>query len=147
MARDALAPVAFVTETPLLLDEEDGLAVDTTDSADGVTIPALGNTRRLLLAFRNDDAGEERTATIKAPTNNPSAPRSAHGDLVVTVPEDGGIVFVTIESARFAQLSGAIEIDFEYTAAVAEGEGGDPPAVLESGYDGFVWAYRLPQGF
>ena len=121
MARDA------VTITALSLDAGvDAVAGTTITPANGATIAAAGNTHKLVLYVTNtESAGYD--VTIKAPTDNPNAVRSGLGDLVYEIGAGEEAYFV-IESARFAQTSGAIFVDFE------------------TGMTGAIAAYRLPAG-
>jgi hypothetical protein len=120
-------PRNAVTITPLTLDGNVARpAGATVVVADGAVIAAAGNTGKLLIEFNQTDA-TARVATIKAPTGNPFSPRSPRGDLAVTcaqnVPQ-----YIVLESARFAQTNGDINIDFAASFA------------------GTVRAYRLPRG-
>lgn len=119
MARDAVAI------TDLTIDAGTDLVAGTAIApADGATIAAAGNTRKLLIWVSNTESAAY-DVTLTAPTANPNAPRSALGNVVYEVGA-GEEAFFVIESARFAQSDGAIYVDFE------------------TGMTGFVAAYRLP---
>lgn len=121
MARTAL-PV-----TALALDAGTAAPAATTIvQAEGATIAAAGNTGKLYIEVTQTDA-TARNLTIKAPTNNPHAPRAGRGDLVVACAQNVTRI-VVIESARFAQADGAIHLDFAASFA------------------GTMRAYRLPRG-
>lgn len=121
MARDA------VDITSLSLDAGvDAVAGTTIVTADGATIAAGGNTSKLILYVTNTESAAY-DVTIKAPTDNPAAVRSGLGDLVYEIGATEE-AFIVIESARFAQTTGAINVDFE------------------TGMTGAISAYRLPAG-
>lgn len=119
MARDAVAITALAIDAGTARPAGTTVVV-----ANGATIAAAGNARKLLVELTNTDA-TSRVATFVAPTDNPHAVRSSLGNLAVTcaqnVPQ-----YVVIESARFAQTDGAIHINFAASFA------------------GTVRAYRLP---
>ena len=101
-------------------------AATTIVQANGMEIAAGGNTGKLYIEVTQTDA-TARTLTIKAPTNNPHAPRAGRGDLVIACAQNVARV-VGIESARFAQTDGKIHLDFAASFA------------------GTARAYRLPRG-
>lgn len=94
--------------------------------ANGANIAAVGDTSRLLIRVTNTN-GTQRTVTFKA-GDNPPALRSGLGDLAVVVPATTGERLVVLESARFVQSDGSIDVDFEASMA------------------GVVSAVRLPKG-
>jgi hypothetical protein len=121
MARDAL------TVTPLA--GEAGTASPTALTLvqdNGVEIDAKGDTARLLIWVNQTDA-TARVLTVKAPTDNPHAPRAALGDLAISCAQNVPR-WILIESARFAQTTGKIHIDLAATFA------------------GTMLAFRLPRG-
>lgn len=80
----------------------------------------------LVLRFTNTN-GSNRTATIVA-GDSPPALSAGQGNLVITVPATSGDMTVAgLESARFMQANGTIEID------------------LEASYAGAVRAFRVPR--
>lgn len=118
MARDS------VTITALTLNGGVARPTGTTISvANGAVVDPGGDTDSFLLEVRNTNAAE-KDVTIKAGVG----PTAGLGDLVVPVAADTGVQVICIESARFAQADGTVNIDFE--AAMT----------------GTVAAYRLPAG-
>ena len=101
-------------------------AATTIVQADGAVIAAGGDTGKLYIEVTQTDA-TARNLTVKAPTDNPHAPRAPRGDLVVSCAQNVARVLV-IESARFAQTDGSIHLDFAASFA------------------GSMRAYRLPRG-
>ena len=83
-------------------------AVDPTN--DHVVTPA-GPTDRLLFHLKNT-AGAGKTFTFKAGVN-PPAFRKDLGDLIVSLAATTGEQFVVIESARFMQADGTLNLDVE----------------------------------
>ncbi len=120
MARDAVAVTALPANTAT--GEAAGTAIV---PANGAAIAAGSDTQKLLIHIQNTYAGSA-TATIKAGAN-PPAVRAGLGDLSVGFTA-AGEKFVVIESARFAQASGDVYIDFT------------------AGMTGTVAAYRLAKG-
>ncbi len=117
MARDA------ITITSLTLNGGVAEATGTTISvANGAEIDA-GHTSKLVVEVRNT-FGAELDVTIPAGVG----PTKDLGDLVVPVAATTGVQMITLESARFAQSDGKINLDFEATMT------------------GTVAAYRLPDG-
>ena len=101
-------------------------AATTIVQADGAVIAAGGDTGKLYIEVTQTDA-TARNLTVKAPTDNPHAPRAPRGDLVVACAQNVARILV-IESARFAQTDGSIHLDFAASFA------------------GSMRAYRLPRG-
>ena len=101
------------------------------DAAEGMVIAAGGDTGKLLIRLTNTTEAVAKVMTIKAPVDNPHAPRSPLGDLATSF-ATGHVTPVVkdfvIESARFAQTNGSIHID------------------LADDTTGFVNAWRLPAG-
>ena len=94
---------------------------------DGANIPAGGDTRKLLLVLTNTTAAE-KVMTIKKGAGI-QAVRAGVGDLAITFAAGDStavVKYVVIESARFAQTDGSINIDFAADTT------------------GFMNAYRLP---
>jgi ribosome-binding ATPase YchF (GTP1/OBG family) len=118
MARGSVTITAVPIETATVRPA--GLTVV---QADGATIPAAGDTRKLLIEFNQTDA-TARVATIVKGAGA-QAVRSGIGNLV-TVGTQNVPEYVILESARFAQADGSIHIDFAASWA------------------GTVRAYRLP---
>jgi hypothetical protein len=119
MARDAVAV------TSLSIDAGTARPTGTTVSvANGATIAASGRTRKLLVELTNTNATNRVATFLKGTTIE--AVRAGVGDLAITcaqnIPQ-----YVVIESARFAQTSGAIWIDFA------------------TDFAGTVRAYRIPK--
>jgi L-asparagine transporter-like permease len=125
MARDAVAITALGIDAAT--NAMAGVAIT---AANGVTLAAAGNTGRLLLEIINTTAAE-KVITVVAPTDNPHAVRASLGNLAITFAAGNStpvVKYVVLESARFAQTSGAIHVDFAADTT------------------GFVRAYRLPRG-
>lgn len=81
------------------------------DPTNGHAIAAGSDMRRILLHVKNT-AAAAKNVTIKAGAN-PPAVRAGVGDLVISVPATTGERFVVLESARFAQANGDINVDLE----------------------------------
>lgn len=78
----------------------------------------------LLIVFKNTN-GTDRVATIVA-GDSPPALSAGQGNLDITVPATSGVRFITgLESARYLQADGTVEID------------------LAASFAGTVHAYRL----
>lgn len=97
------------------------------------TIPSPSNEDRIFLYITNT-AGADKTATVKAGVGGGAtagpAFRSGLGDLTVTIhTASGGGLVGPLESARFAQLDGSVNVD------------------LQSGLTGKITAFRLPKNF
>ena len=118
MARGSVTVTSIPLETAT--DRPAGLTVV---QANGATIPASGDTRKLLIEFNQTDA-TARVATILKGAGS-QAVRAGLGNLAVTCAQNAP-EYVVIESARFAQADGSISIDFAASWA------------------GTVRAYRLP---
>lgn len=110
MARDAVTVTALTSGTAAT--NPAGTAINTTN---GAVINAAGDTSRLLIRITNTN-GTQRVATIKAGDNPPAARRGV-GDLAITVPATTGDVVVVVESARFLQDDGTIQVDFAASMA------------------------------
>lgn len=87
-------------------------AVTAIDVANGMYIPALP-TRDIIVRVKNTFAGA-KSVTFKAGVN-PPAGSAGHGDLTQSMDQDA-VMFFHLESARFAQADGKINVDF--TAAM-----------------------------
>lgn len=114
-----------------------GTAVDVTNGMNVVLanegVPAGPGMNNLVLYVTNT-AGADKTVTVRAGVGGGATPgaayRSGEGDLVVTVhTASGGGVIGPLESARFAQSDGSLNIDFG------------------SGLTGNITAYILPARF
>jgi hypothetical protein len=105
MPRDAVAitdlPTGVGTATP---------AGTTVVQANGANIAAIKDAARLVVRL-TQTSGAPVVATFKAGVN-PPAVRKGIGDLAVSVPATTGDVMVTLESARFLQADGSINVDF-----------------------------------
>ena len=121
MARDAVTITELTSGTAAT--NPAGTAINTTN---GAVINGAKDTSRLLIRITNTN-GSDRVATIKA-GDNPPAVRKGLGDLAITVPATSGDKIVVVESARFLQDDGSIQIDFGASMA------------------GVVSAVRLPKG-
>lgn len=106
MPRDAVAITQLSADVAAA--QPAGTAINTTN---GAVINGAGDTKRLLIRITNTNASN-RTATIKAGVN-PPASRKGIGDLAIVVPLTTGDRLLVVESARFLQADGSIQIDFE----------------------------------
>jgi hypothetical protein len=125
MPRDAAAITALALDANTAAAT--ALAINATNH---VVINAAANTRKLLIELTNTTAAE-KVMTIKAPTANPDALRAGRGDLAITFAAGNTtpqVKYVLIESARFAQADGSINID------------------VAASTTGSVRVYRLPSG-
>lgn len=121
MARDA------VTITALSLNAEVTTPAGTTISeTNGANIAAGGSTRKLVVRVTNTITNATKTVTFKA-GDAPPAFRSGQGDLAVAIPGSGDRL-ITLESARFVQSDGSIDVDFS------------------AGMTGAISAFELPAG-
>ena len=103
MARTAIAVIA-----PARNAKADDTHTDI-DQANGMYVPVLP-TRDLLVRVNNTTAGA-KNVTFKAGVS-PPAISNGHGDLVQAMAQNA-VMFFHLESARFAQADGAINVDFE----------------------------------
>lgn len=110
MPRDAVTITPIVSGTPLA--NPAGTAISPTN---GAVINNAGDTSRMLVRITNTN-GTDRIATVKAGVS-PPALRAGIGDLAVTVPATTGDVLLVLESARFMQADGSIQIDFAASMA------------------------------
>ncbi len=123
MARTAL--------TPTQLGQDAGTDVKAATVMSSIAaLVALGS-EIVAAKFRPDDkilihvkntAGTAKNITIPAGNGF----RSGIGDLVVSVAATSGEAMIIVESARFAQSDGILDIDYE------------------TGFTGLIGAYRLP---
>lgn len=109
MARDAVT-VSVLTQNALNTNPA-GTAINTTNGAN-IAGPIDS---RILIRITNTN-GTNRVATIKAGADRPAG-RATLGDLAITVPATTGDVLVPIETARFLQSDGSINIDFAASMA------------------------------
>ncbi|MBM3494634.1 MAG: hypothetical protein FJX72_10030 [Armatimonadetes bacterium] len=121
MARDSVA----ITQLSLSAGVAEP-AGTTIAPANGATIPAGGDTRKLVIRVTNTH-GSDHPVTVKAGSGGPAFRRGL-GDQSVTVAATSGVQYLTVESARFVQSDGAIHLDFD------------------TGMTGKVMAFRLPDG-
>lgn len=106
MARDAIPIVQSVINAGTA--EGAGVAINPTN---GGNIAIDGVTDRHLLIILNSFAGA-KNVTIKAGIY-PPAFRQGLGDLVIACPQSTQRQIIPLESARFAQADGTINVDFE----------------------------------
>ena len=121
MARDAVTVTALTANA--INTNPAGTTINTTN---GANIAGVKNSDRLLIRVTNTNA-TARVATVKAGVN-PSALRAGLGDLAITVPATSGDVLLVVESARFVQTDGSINVDFAASMA------------------GVISAVRIPKG-
>lgn len=117
MARDTLTPVALAVNAGT--SGGSGVAINVTN---GAAIPA-GSMPRVILKVTNTYAGAKKV-TVKAGAN-PPAFRANLGDLEVSLAQNATHYFV-LETARFAQADGSINVDYEASMT------------------GTAWAFKLP---
>lgn len=121
MARDAVTVTALSANA--LNTNPAGTAISPTN---GAVINAVKAGDRVLVRVTNTN-GTNRVVTFKAGVN-PPAPRKGIGDLALTVPATTGDILVALETARFLQADGTINVDFGASMA------------------GIISAVRLPKG-
>lgn len=115
--------------TGTVIDQANGMNIAFTTNV----IPANPNADRVMLLVETTN-GADKTVTIRAGVGGGSTPgpafRSGLGDLVVTAhAATGGGVIGPLETARFAQLDGSINVDFA------------------SGITGRITAFAVPRSF
>ncbi len=110
MARTAITPRALVKNGGLN-GATGATTIDSTLVTNGATI-ASAKPERTLIRVANTE-GSTNTLTIKA-GDNPPALRAGQGDLVVTVAATSGVQYIgPLESDKYLQADGSLEIDFE----------------------------------
>lgn len=120
MARTAVTVTTLTANTGVT--EPAGTTADPTNDHVVTGVPC----EELILRFANTN-GSDRVATIVA-GDSPPALSAGQGDLAVTVPATSGVVWVgPLESARFVQSDGSVNID------------------LAASFAGTVTAYRVPR--
>lgn len=105
MARDAVSVTTITKHTAV--NTPAGVAISPTN---GANVAAPTKSRKLFLRVTNTITNATKAVTIKAGVY-PPAPLQSQGDLTLTVPQSGDIV-VTLESGRFLQSDGTINVDF-----------------------------------
>lgn len=103
MARDSVAITALTLNGGVARPA--GTAINVSN---GAVVDPAGDTDSFLIEVRNTTAAE-KDVTIKAGVG----PTADLGDLVVPVAANTGVQIICIESARFAQADGTVNIDFE----------------------------------
>jgi len=110
MARTAVVPRALVKNSNLI-GTSGATTIDSTLVSNGVTI-ANAKPEKLLIRVTNTE-GSTNTVTVKA-GDNPPALRAGQGDLVVTVAATTGVQYIgPLESDKYLQADGSLEIDLE----------------------------------
>lgn len=89
-----------------------GTAISPTN---GANLANYGDGDRVVVRVTNTN-GTDRTVTVKEGVNPPSV-RAGLGDLAVVVPATSGVKYLVLETARFQQADGSINIDFEASMA------------------------------
>lgn len=120
MPRDAVAVTALSASG----GTAEGAGV-TIAPANNANITGVTKGRKLILRVHNS-TGSTKNLTVKAGVN-PPAFRSGIGDLVVAHATTV-VRYYALESARFLQADGTINVDFE------------------TGMTGTIWAFMLPDG-
>jgi hypothetical protein len=122
MARVAVTVTSLAAGTAVA--ESAGVTADPTEDHEILAAALTFPLEELLLVFKNTN-GSDRVATIVA-GDNPPALSAGLGNLDITVPATSGVRMVTgLESARFLQSDGRLEIN------------------LATSFAGTVHAYRL----
>lgn len=110
MPRTAVAPRALVANGGLN-GATGATTIDATLVTNGVVINSA-EPERTLIRVTNTEASTN-TVTIRA-GDNPPALAAGQGDLVVTVAASTGVQYIgPVESGRFLQNDGTLEVDFE----------------------------------
>lgn len=110
MARTAVVPRALVANGNLN-GATGPTTIDSTLVTNGVVV-ASAEPERTVIRVTNTE-GSTNTATVRK-GDNPPAHAAGQGDLVVTVAATSGVQFIgPLESGRFLQTDGSLEIDFE----------------------------------
>lgn len=121
MARTTVNPTALVGNGSI--DIPAGTTINSTLVTNGVNIPLSnsnipsGPAARDTFLYVTNTAGADKTVTVRAGVGGGITPgpafRSGLGDLTVTCKTaTGGCIIGPLESARFAQLDGSINVDF-----------------------------------
>lgn len=96
------------------------------DAANGMNIPvpkasspgAADSINMLFLYVVNGDTSD-KTVTVKGATNSPVGARGGSGDLAATVSHTaGGGIIGPLDTARFAQSDGSVNVDFSDDTSV-----------------------------
>lgn len=100
---------ALTENTPL--DQPTADVLDTGTTAVTLPLTPIGQTNRILLEFTNTaQADDDMAVKVKAGVN-PPAFQNGLGDLDIVL-EQNDVVYVVVESARFMQADGDIDIVF-----------------------------------
>lgn len=121
MARTSVTPTALTGNGGI--DIPAGTTINSTLVTNGVNIPLVtetvpsGPAARDTFLYITNTAGADKTVTVRAGVGGGAtagpAFRSGLGDLAVTChTASGGCIIGPLESARFAQLDGSINLDF-----------------------------------
>ncbi len=110
MPRTAVVPRALVANGGLN-GATGTTTIDSTLVTNGVVI-AAAEPERTVFRVTNTE-GSTNTVTVRA-GDNPPGLAAGQGDLVVTVAASTGVQYIgPVESGRFLQADGSMEIDFE----------------------------------
>lgn len=110
MARTAITPRALVANGNLN-GATGATTIDSTLVTNGVVVNNVEPERTLIRVTNTE--GSTNTVTIRK-GDNPPALAAGQGDLVVTVAATTGVQYIgPVESGRFVQTDGSLEIDFE----------------------------------
>lgn len=121
MARTSVTPINLTGNGSI--DIPAGTTIDSTLVTNGVNIPITstglpaGPQLRDLFLYITNTAGADKTVTVRAGVGGGAtagpAFRSGMGDLAVTChTASGGCLVGPLESARFAQLDGSLNVNF-----------------------------------
>lgn len=105
MTRDAVTVTTLTKHNATAIGA--GVTINTTN---GAVIAAVKKARKLLLRVSNTITNATKVVTIKAGVYPPAA-LMGQGDLALTVQQSDQIL-VTLETARFLQADGTINVDF-----------------------------------
>jgi hypothetical protein len=116
MARTVIAPVALTLDAGT--DVKSATVSTAIDQANGMFFASDGRTSRYLLHVKNTHAGAN-IVTIKAPVDALPYPafRSGLGDLAVNIASTTGEQMIVVDSARFMQDGGNVNVDFDAATA------------------------------
>lgn len=112
MARTVIAPVNLTLDAGV--DVKSATVSTAIDQANGMYFATDGRTSRYLLHVKNTN-GAGQNITIKAPADTLPYPafRSGLGDLVVAIAATTGEKMIVVDSARFMQDGGNVNVDFD----------------------------------
>lgn len=108
MARTAITPTRLVANDSI--NNPAGTTIDSTLVTNGVVVNSPSF--RGLLVRVNNTAGSNKNVIVRG-GDSPIASLGGYGDLTKAVAATSGSQLLYLESGRFAQSDGALNIDFE----------------------------------